>query len=155
KVQSRDPGSQPGQLMGRRLNGNEWSDTAIMHRGQVDYRVQTEARAENGRVTMAARSTDNHYTTFSLDLSQGRPPDPDSYTWSEWRPVKLPLHPAEARRSIELDGKRYFLYWSDLHVHSRLTGDAEGEIDELMTMARDKSQLDVVAFTENANNTWM
>jgi hypothetical protein len=55
---------------------------------------------------------------------------------------------------VDLDGRRYHLYWGDLHVHSILTPDAEGEVDELMHFARDKAAIDVVVIQENDSNSW-
>ncbi|HKJ69586.1 MAG TPA: DUF3604 domain-containing protein, partial [bacterium] len=72
-----------------------------------------------------------------------------------WKPVQLPLHDNRDRRSISLDGETYNLYWGDLHVHTGLTPDAEGQVDELMHFAKDKANLDVVVMQENDAASWL
>ncbi|MHC4400982.1 MAG: DUF3604 domain-containing protein, partial [Planctomycetota bacterium] len=70
--------------------------------------------------------------------------------WPGWRAVTLPF-PDEHDRPYEIRGgqKTYRLYWGDLHCHSGLTADAEGEPDELLHYARDRARLDVVVMTQN------
>jgi hypothetical protein len=41
------------------------------------------------------------------------------------------------------------LWFGDPHLHSRLSCDLDGELDELYHFARDVAQLDFVAFTDN------
>ena len=41
------------------------------------------------------------------------------------------------------------LYWGDPHVHTAQSGDAEGEVDELLHYARDKAKLDFCAIADN------
>ena len=41
------------------------------------------------------------------------------------------------------------LFFGDIHLHSRLSGDVDGEQDELYHFARDRAKLDFCAFTEN------
>ena len=41
------------------------------------------------------------------------------------------------------------LFFGDIHLHSRLSGDVDGEQDELYHFARDTAKLDFCAFTEN------
>jgi hypothetical protein len=73
-----------------------------------------------------------------------------SEPWTGWRPVKLPLRVQDPpRREIRQGQTVYRLYWADLHCHSNLSADAEGEPDELLHYARDRARLDVVVFTEN------
>jgi hypothetical protein len=63
--------------------------------------------------------------------------------------VKLPFAEDRGRHEIRADGRVYRLYWGDLHCHSGLTADAEGEPDELLHYARDRAGLDVVVMTQN------
>ena len=52
------------------------------------------------------------------------------------------------RLSVEKD-ETCSLYWADSHVHTTLSTDAEGEVDELIAYARDKAQIDCVALQDN------
>lgn len=85
---------------------------------------------------------------MQIDLSRGKPFQFQDW-WRGWEAIRLPLRPDPPRSSVELDGRKYSLYWADLHVHSGLTPDAEGEVDELVHFARDKSRLHVVVIQGN------
>lgn len=75
--------------------------------------------------------------------------------WREWRRIQLSDEWGPAPEDIIVSGQRFYLYWADLHVHSILTPDAEGEVDELIHFARDKARLSVLAFAENDSNSWL
>lgn len=69
--------------------------------------------------------------------------------WSgQFKPVALPYPEAE-RYLTESGGKKYQLFWGDLHCHSGLTGDAEGEPDEIVLYGRDRALLDVMVLQDN------
>lgn len=142
-----------GQLCGRRLEAGRWSDPLLLHEGLVDYRIPSDGAVHAGKLGLVAKDIHHFYSTFSLDLDQGRKIAFDS--WPGWQPVALPLRPEAARPSVEIEGRRYYLYWGDLHVHTELTPDAEGEVDETMHFARNKARLDVVVMQENDSNSWM
>lgn len=142
-----------GQLCGRRFDGESWSDQVVLHEGLVDYRVASNPRAEDGRLAAVGKDIHHYYWGFDIDLNAGR--NFAGGEWPGWKPVTLPLRQDEPRPSIEIDGRRHYLYWGDLHVHSELTPDAEGEVDELMYFARDKARIDVVVMQENDANSWM
>ncbi len=142
-----------GQLCGRRLEGGRWSDPLLVHEGLVDYRIPYDGQVRAGRLRLVGKDIHHYYSTFTLPLDQGRKIAFDS--WPGWKPVALPLRPETARPWAEIEGRRYNLYWGDLHVHTELTPDAEGEVDEMMHFARDKARLDVVVMQENDSNSWM
>jgi hypothetical protein len=50
---------------------------------------------------------------------------------------------------MQVCGTTYKLYWGDTHCHGYLSGDAEGEIDELYAYGRHKAGLDFMAITDN------
>ncbi len=66
--------------------------------------------------------------------------DPSTDDWARWTPITLPTSKVEAPEG---------LYFGDVHAHSALSTDAEGEPDEFMRYARDKAQLDFVAMIDN------
>lgn len=66
--------------------------------------------------------------------------------WCSWR--RIAVHPHCRCAEIEdTEGNR--LFWADLHVHTGLSADAEGELDELIYYARDKSEVDCVILQDN------
>ena len=48
-----------------------------------------------------------------------------------------------------LDGQEYRLLFGDPHTHTGLSEDAEGDLVEMLSYARDKAQVDFVAMTDN------
>ncbi|HTM50381.1 MAG TPA: hypothetical protein VL285_16925 [Bryobacteraceae bacterium] len=147
------PSQTPGQLCGRSWRNGEWSPPVVLHEGMVDYRVPSDGRAEHGKLTVLAKNTQHGYSSFGVDLNAGR--EIRSGEWPGWKVTRLPAGPAAPRQSIMVDGKRLNLYWGDLHVHSALTPDAEGEPDELLHYGRDKARLDVMVISDNDANSWM
>jgi hypothetical protein len=71
--------------------------------------------------------------------------------FTQWRAVDLlrrPLFDPTDRR-ITHEGEGYQLLFGDPHTHTGLSGDAEGELVEMLAYARDRAHLDFVAFTDN------
>ncbi len=90
----------------------------------------------------------------SGELLGGRPretaPRLPRESWSGWSPARLPLPEFQTEReSITAGEKTYRLYWFDLHCHTVLSADAEGELDECYRTARHKACLDGALFTDN------
>ncbi len=148
-------GSSPnvkGELIGRKASADGWQEATVLHQGMVDYRLAEESRATNARFRFLAsdlpRKGRRVYHQVVGDLNVGKPFEQED--WPGWKPIDLPFDdPDRPRTEITADGKTYRLYWGDLHCHSGLTADAEGEPDELLHYARDKARLDVVVMTEN------
>ena len=148
-------GSSPnvtGELIGRKAADGRWQEATVLHQGMLDYRLAEEPRATDNRFFFLASDLPRHgrrtYHRVVGDLGAGKPLAQED--WPGWKPVELPFDdPERPRPEITADGKTYRLYWGDLHCHSGLTADAEGEPDELLHYARDKARLDVVVMTEN------
>jgi hypothetical protein len=134
-----------GELCGRRFDGQQWGEPVSLHEGQIDYQVEPGIRA--GRLTVVAAGMLQDHRVFEVDLARGQPLARGE--WPGWEPVTLPRAPRGPRPSTEIAGRRHHLYWADLHVHTGLTPDAEGEPDELLHFARDAVQLDAVVLQEN------
>jgi hypothetical protein len=140
-----------GELIGRRYDGR-WAPPVQVHAGQIDYHLVSGARASEGKLPVIAsglpRERRRIYEVAHADLRSR-----ESVTlerWAGWKPVQLPLWPRpQERPSVTMGGKTYRLFWVDTHVHSNLTADAEGEPDEIIHYARDKSHLDAVVIQEN------
>lgn len=132
-----------GQLCGRRFDGVKWHDPVSLHEGLLDYRVAAD------RLTVVAKGMLQDYRVFEINPSQAKPLTVTNEQWPGWRTMDLPKAPPESRRSAIIDGTEFQLYWADLHVHSGLTPDAEGEPDELIHFARDAARIDAVVIQEN------
>ena len=148
-------GSSPnvtGELAARKVADGRWKEPVVLHQGMLDYRLAEESRATDDRFFFLAsnlpRGGRRIYHRVVGNLGVGKPLAQED--WPGWKPVELPFDdPKQPRPEITVDGKTYRLYWGDLHCHSGLTADAEGEPDELLHYARDKARLDVVVMTEN------
>ncbi len=141
-----------GDLLGRPMKDGVWSEAVVLHNGYVDYHLSHPNRADRGRFVMLAsqlpRNNRRIYHRVVADLANTQPFKQDE--WTGWRPIELPIeNELTERREIEVDDEKYQLYWADMHCHSGLTSDAEGEHYELTHYARDRARLDVVTFTNN------
>jgi hypothetical protein len=145
-------GEVTGELVGRRVDGDQLAQPLVLAKGWVDYRVAHEAEARDGAFAVLGstlpRNAQRAYHSFSVEFARGVPLQQEE--WQGWKPVTLPLaEGAPQRHDIVEQGKVYHLYWMDSHVHSGLTADAEGEPDEIMLYARDRGRLDALVMQEN------
>ena len=148
RISSGGNAGEPGRLCARRLDGETWSAPVVLHEGLVEYALPESGKTIDGKLPVIGRDTAHRFHDLTLDLNGGQTIQFEP--WTGWKPVRLPLAQPAARPQVTIKGKPHFLYWGDLHVHSILTPDAEGEVDELMHFARDKSQLDAVSRTSKS-----
>ncbi len=146
--------TEPGELFGMRFDGKEWSKAHRVHSGLIQYEVPSSRRAIGGELTILGLDRQHSYRTSRVELGKAAPIRVPSSV-AGWKPQELPLRDFGPRRSVEIDGKTHHLYWGDLHVHSALTQDAEGEPDELLHYARDKAKIDVMVMQENDASSWL
>lgn len=145
-----------GQLLGRRFQNGTWVEGPLLiHEGLINYRLATPAKvSKNGHAFFVvgsevpkAWSRPSHLVEVDLRKAE-------VFEQEDWREqfelITLPLadEPGE-RPTAEVDGKTYQLFWGDLHCHSGLTGDAEGEPDEILLYGRDRAKLDVMVLQDN------
>ena len=155
KVEHDGRSTLPAELNGRRFDGRSWSEPRMLHENLVRYEIPSSARTRDGLLTLAGFDSRHSLYVFEIDLDETAKPFRPTEI-SGWEPVELPLPGWDAERpSIEIDGVRHWLYWGDLHVHTTLTADAEGEVDELMHYARDKAKIDIVVMQENDAASWL
>ncbi|NPV09093.1 MAG: DUF3604 domain-containing protein [Anaerolineae bacterium] len=148
-----------GVLCARRYADRGWGAAVELHRGGVCYQVSPDATAEDGHIWIAYKGDPRKHSPVAhgdiLASPVGLAEDEvhQSWlleTWHRWRP--LPPREAvatEARPTVEHQGRRLQLFWGDLHCHSFQSPDAEGELDELLTYARDVAGLDFCALADN------
>ena len=145
-----------GQLLGRKMQKGKWvTDTLLLHEGLIDYRLAKPERtlSETSHAYIIGSAIPHSWKRPSylvkIDLTKAQPIELDDWS-DQFKPIKLPL-PDEPPRYVTEggDGKKYQLFWGDLHCHSGLTGDAEGEPDEIVLYARDRAKLDVMVMQDN------
>lgn len=141
-----------GDLLARPIERRQWGETRTLHSGLVDYHLlETDEPAGHQLSLLASelpRQERRLYRRVECDLTTTA--DFAQESWEGWFPIELPVdEEVTPRKKITAQGQPYQLYWADLHCHSGLTADAEGEPDELMVYARDRARLDIVTFTNN------
>jgi hypothetical protein len=99
----------------------------------VGTKTQIKAREFPMKYRVKKILPGSHPTVSALSANDGTPLDPIQLTTSfrgeDWGSFKL--------------------LFGDPHAHSWLSGDLEGDLDEMYHFARDIAQLDFVSFTEN------
>ena len=139
-----------GRLVGRRFHEGQWGQPmAFCDDGycwSVANYVDDDQVAvsflkfdETGRDVLRSRK---------ISLQSGQSLQIDTTKWNRWKKVNL-SPPTKPVKTIESDGEIYSLFWADTHVHSVLSPDAEGEVDELIHFARDVAGLDVICIIDN------
>jgi len=150
-------GRSVGVLCGRHFDGVAWSEPVELHRGKHHYEIASGPNGlEGGRLWLAGceafGADDGDLWIGHLDIgSPSELPSLRDESWQGWKPIRLhsAMFREPHRRSIVVNGETYTLFWGDLHCHSVLSADAEGEQDELTFYARDKAGLDFFAITDN------
>lgn len=141
-----------GELIGRRFEDGRWHEPVVFHQGYVDYHLPHPLKAQEGKFLFVAsdlpREGRRIYHRVVGDLNAFA--EFHQEDWPGWRRVKLPFSDEpKGRHEIRVGDREFRLYWGDLHCHSGLTADAEGEPDELLHYARDRARIDVVVMTQN------
>ena len=140
-----------GDLLGRPCANGNWGSPVTLDHGMIDYRI-VQRGDDSTRLPLLAselpRNDQRVYHLLSCNVHDAQPYQQDE--WHGWQPVALPVATElTPRKSVTVGDKEYQLFWADMHCHSGLTADAEGEPDELFHYARDRARLDIVVFTNN------
>ena len=141
-----------GDLLGRPITDDHWQRPVLLHQGRLDYHLAHGQDAGASRLVVVAselpRQKRRVYHRMVLDPSRSR--ELVQEKWTGWKPTRFPVASEMTERAhVQVGKDRYHLYWADMHCHTGLTADAEGEHDELTVYARDRARLDVVVFTNN------
>ncbi len=141
-----------GQLIGRPFKQGQWGEAQELGRGLIDYSVARPARVRDGSFQVSGsqipRGWIRPYHGVAIDLAGSKLHAPDDWR-DQFKRVDLLGAQHPPRREIRIGAKTYRLYWADLHCHSGLTGDAEGEPDEIVLYGRDRAKLDVMVLQDN------
>lgn len=148
----------PGVLCARRwLDGSWQTPVRLVEGGFFDY-VPALREIHDGTLIVAAQKSGlndrglgrGEVAVLKVDIEGATVLRPDS-GFEQWRAVDL----VERRfflppdREVTHDGESYRLLFGDPHTHTGLSEDAEGDLIEMLSYARDKAKLDFVAFTDN------
>jgi hypothetical protein len=147
-----------GRLLAQRWKSEGWTEPHCVAEGRAFYEIP-HGGILPGDIYLLARDieSDELYLEQAA-LSTALPSVPieeRSVDEAQWDAVRLPLTPrSEQRPRNELPGPeegKYQLYWADLHAHSSISHEMEGEPDELGHYARDKAQIDALTISDNDN----
>ena len=153
-----------GILCGKYFDGEKWSAELELYRGLLSYAVAP--KATRGRAVFVARNmtagaewdsgVHNVYESAWGNLVLGEVELNENTREFHapkgvgWNPVTLhERRPQLPRRHLQLGDEKLSLFWGDPHFHTAQTGDAEGEVDELLHYARHKARLDFCAICDN------
>ena len=143
-----------GQLLGRHIKDGVWGETVLLMDGLIDYRAALPAKVREGKMWVVGAKIPHHWKRPSqlvaIDVSAAQPFEQDLWM-DQYSPLSIDQSQKPKRYSTEVTGreKPMKLFWGDLHCHSGLTGDAEGEPDEILFYARDRAGLDVMVMQDN------
>ncbi len=144
-----------GVLWERLLDRDRIGEAAPAHCGALGYEIAGSKESSGREYRFAcyrgAHSDEREVLVLrhGRNLSQVLPRYPASM-WRGWSAVSTPVEPsAPTRPEVHVDGRCYRLYWFDLHCHSVLSADAEGEVDECYRTARHKAGIDGILVTDN------
>ena len=141
-----------GQLLGRPFKDGQWGKIRLLYDKLIDYSLTQPALIRDGKFTVTGsklpRGWMRPHHRVTIDLIVAKPIERDDWR-KQFKEVDLPTIATTKRHSVQANGKTYKLYWADLHCHSGLTGDAEGEPDEIILYGRDRAKLDVMVLQDN------
>lgn len=140
-----------GQLVGRWLRCDDtWGGPVVLHNNRYGYTVAERT------VRKQIPTAFFNIATEGLDAIEGKlvscehgvPLDSAGGRWQDWSTtgVEIESKPCE---KLAVGKREYALYWADTHVHSVLSPDVEGEVDELIHFARDVANIDAVCIVDN------
>ena len=95
--------------------------------------------------------TDERRVALRMASPTDAPARLDIGHWQGWQPTDLAPRLASPRErpAAKIGSREYRLYWFDLHCHTVLSADAEGEPDECVRTGRYKAGLDGMLATDN------
>ena len=146
-----------GILCGRRFADGQWQDPVrLVEEPYMDYFPAMRGVVDGAIIVAAQKGVPDtepgrgEVAVLSVEVDGAPPLQPDS-GFEKWRQINLAQRefflPADRRMAI--NGHTYELIFGDPHTHTTLSTDAEGDLVEMLSYARDKARLDFVAITDN------
>ena len=146
-----------GQLLGKKIKDGVWGETVLLTEGLIDYRPALPAKVRDGKMWVVGAKIPHHWNRPSqlvaIDVASAQPFEQEDWS-DQFQPLSIQMETFEEREKMRYttstaEGKKLKLYWGDLHCHSGLTGDAEGEPDEILFYGRGRAGLDVMVMQDN------
>jgi Protein of unknown function (DUF3604) len=145
-----------GLLLGRKYAKGKWSKAKVLMDSGSCFAWDSSRPQPATRLPVAVKASHvpsgNDFAIAEIDLEigrvyKGRP----KRLWKGWTPQRLPAKPGDNNRIVvtSQEGMKLNLFWGDLHCHSILSPDAEGEPDELFAFARDCAKIDFACLADN------
>ncbi len=148
-----------GRMFAHRCVDGTWSGPYTVREGRVFYELPHNNSLSTGTFLISRDFDSDELYLEKVDLSADFPVVPEekrSVNLEQWEEIRLPFKERREtdRASNELPGEtngKYQLFWADLHCHSAVSIEMEGEPDELGHFARDKAQIDALTVSDNDN----
>lgn len=139
-----------GTLCGKIWDGVKWTGEMSLHEGKRFYEADGFGPISNNKLIVSARENHqiSHADLVVSEITLGTK-KLDNRGIKGWKFVNWEEKKELPKDRVLLDGVEYKLFWGDPHLHSALSADAEGEIDELIYYGRDKANLDFCGFQDN------
>ena len=148
----------PGILCGRRHVEGRWEDPVrLIEEPYMDY-FPAMRGVEDGAIVVAAQRGcpskgppgRGEVVVLSVEVEGAPTLEPDT-GFEQWQTINLAEREffLPADRQVTLGDQTYQLLFGDPHTHTCLSTDAEGDLIEMLSYARDKAKLDYVAITDN------
>lgn len=148
----------PGTLCGRRHVDGRWQEPVrLVEEPYLDYFPALRG-VEKGAIVVAAQKGHpddgkpgrGEVVVLEVGVDDASPLEPDT-GFEQWHTIDLAERAffLPSDREVTHDGESYRLLFGDPHTHTCLSEDAEGDLVEMLSYARDKAKLDFVAITDN------
>ncbi|MFO7945193.1 MAG: CehA/McbA family metallohydrolase, partial [Armatimonadota bacterium] len=143
-----------GLLLGRRYDGQNWSDEKLLNRDMVFYEIERGGGPiDPDALACICRDVTSEHLHFEICSPQPAPPPAEDIDFSEWSSASpaavVSGKYGEPSRREFADAGDYTLLWADMHNHSNVSIPPCGEADEMLTYGLKKAGLDVCAITDN------
>ncbi len=146
-----------GVLCGRRFADGKWHDPVrLVDEPYMDYFPAVRGVTEGLIVVATQKAVPDpdprrgEVVVLSVQVDGAPPLVPDA-GFEQWRRINL-VHReffSPPDRELKLGLESYQLIFGDPHTHTCLSTDAEGDLIEILSYARNKAKLDFVAITDN------
>lgn len=140
-----------GKLIAKKyLGDNKWGSEVIVEQGFYGYSIAKGS--QDGSIGLSYFDYVGQDTGIIKNricsIADGHEVYEAGDDWQRWGPTVLERSDKKVR-AVKHKNDEYQIFWADTHCHSGFSGDAEGEVDELIHFARDKAGLDAICVIDN------